>query len=137
MPAAKTPKPKVSKTEAVDAYMATLNHPLKAEAQALREIIKGVHKDITEEVKWNAPSFSYKGYLVTFNLRPTDHVHLIFHNGALLDDQGGWLEGDYVDRRMVYFRTMDEVVAKKPKLVKAIKQWIKLMDQGVSPTAEP
>ncbi len=137
MPASKPPKPKVNQTAEVDAYMAQSQHPLKAEAQALREIIKGVNKNITEEIKWNAPSFSYKGYLVTFNLRPSDHLHLIFHNGAILDNPSGLLEGDYVDRRMVYFRSLDEIKARQPALVKAIRQWIKLMDAGVSPTAVP
>lgn len=36
----------------VDALMEALDHPLKAEVQAVREIIKGVDKRITEEWKW-------------------------------------------------------------------------------------
>ena len=48
--------------------MSELDHPFKAEVQAVREIIKSVNHDITEEVKWNAPSFSYKGHMATFNL---------------------------------------------------------------------
>ncbi len=55
--------------DAVDAYMERLDHPLKAEVQAVRDLIKGVDSRITEQVKWNAPSFSYMGYLATFNLR--------------------------------------------------------------------
>ena len=72
--------------DAVDAYMERLDHPRKAEVQAVRDLIKGVDSRITEQVKWNAPSFSYKGYLATFNLRPTHHVHLVWHNGAILQD---------------------------------------------------
>src|SRR5689334_10560222 len=72
----------ISDSQAVNAYMDALDHPLKAEVQAVRDIIKNVHPDITEQVKWTAPSFSYKGYLATFNLRAIEHVHLIFHNGA-------------------------------------------------------
>jgi hypothetical protein len=48
--------------------MATLEHPYKAEVAALREIILGVSDDITETIKWNAPTFSYKGYIASFNL---------------------------------------------------------------------
>lgn len=60
-------KSAVNKTAEVDAYMAKLEHPLKAELQAVRETIKGVNPGITEQIKWNAPSFSYRGeYLVTF-----------------------------------------------------------------------
>jgi hypothetical protein len=122
-------KKTVSGTEQVDAFMDALDHPFKAEVQAVRAIIKGVHPGITEEIKWKAPSFSYKGYLVTFNLWATDRLHLVFHNGALLNDTTGLLEGDYPDRRMLYFAHMADVQAKRPKLVKFIKTWIKLMDQ--------
>jgi uncharacterized protein YdhG (YjbR/CyaY superfamily) len=55
-----------NKTAEVDAFMAKLDHPFKAEVQAVREIIKGVNPHITEQIKWNAPSFSYKDYLATF-----------------------------------------------------------------------
>jgi hypothetical protein len=127
-------KPKLNNSAQVDAYLAELDHPLKAEVQALRDIIKGVHPSITEEVKWVAPSFSYKGYLATFNLRARQHVHLIFHNGAILGDTSGLLQGEYVDRRMAYFTDMDDVRAKAGALVKCIERWIKLMDEGASPT---
>jgi len=115
--------------QTVDAFMSELDHPFKAEVQAVREIIKGVNEKITEEVKWNAPSFSYKGYLATFNLWAKHHVHLVFHNGAILDHGLGILEGDYPDRRMVYLANKDEVEAKKAALVRAVEQWIRLMDE--------
>jgi uncharacterized protein YdhG (YjbR/CyaY superfamily) len=74
----------VKKKVAVQEFIDTLDHPLKSEVQRIRETIKGVNPDITEEIKWNAPSFSYKGnYLVTFNLRATQHVHLVFHNSEI------------------------------------------------------
>ncbi len=116
--------------DAVDAYMERLDHPLKAEVQAVRGLIKGVDSRITEQVKWNAPSFSYKGYLATFNLRPTHHVHLVWHNGAILQDPAGLLEGRYPDRRMTYFTSMAEVEAKRPAMEALVRQWVELMDQG-------
>jgi hypothetical protein len=112
----------------VDELLAERNHPLATEVQAVRRIIKGVDERITEEWKWSAPSFSYKGYLVTFNLHATDRVHLVFHNGAILDDQGGLLEGDYPDRRMAYLTDMRDVKAKAPRLRRAIQEWIRLRD---------
>jgi hypothetical protein len=128
MPAAKQPPHAISDTPAVDAFMAALDHPLKAEAQAVRAIIKSVHPGITEQVKWAAPSFSYKGYLVTFNLRMTDRLHLVFHDGAILNNEGGLLEGDYPDRRMMYFSGMDDVKAKQAALESIIREWIVIKD---------
>ena len=119
----------MSNTDKVDAYMKELDHPLKAEVQVVRDIIKNVNEGITEEVKWNAPSFSYKGYMVTFNLHATKHVHLVWHNGVILDDPTGLLEGDYPDRRMTYFTDMDDVRKKQAALEDLVRQWITLMDQ--------
>lgn len=119
----------VNRTEKVNAFMEQLEHPFKAEVQVVREIIKNVHPGITEEVKWKAPSFSYKGYLVTFNLWATKQVHLVFHNGAILSNDSGLLEGDYVDRRMMYFADMADIQVKQPILEKAIREWVHLMDQ--------
>lgn len=118
----------VSRTDKVEEFMSALDHPLKAEVQTLRDIIKGANKEITEEIKWKAPSFSYTGeYLVTFNLRDTSHVHLVFHNPLIPQVKSKLLEGDYVDRRMAYFADMRDVETKKPALQKALKDLIKLI----------
>jgi hypothetical protein len=123
-------KKAVNNTEKVNEFMNQLDHPFKAEVQVVRDIIKNVNEEITEEIKWNAPSFSYKGYMATFNLWAKQHVHLIFHNGAILSNESGLLEGDYVDRRMVYFSNMEDVKAKQPALEKAIREWVNLMDKS-------
>ena len=119
----------MAKSPTVDEFMAALEHPYKAEVQAVREIILGVHPDITEQVKWNAPSFSYQGYLATFSLHRRAYAMLIFHEGAILDDQDGLLEGDYPDRRMMYFHSLDDVAAKCPRLEAAIREWIAIKDR--------
>jgi len=117
----------VSRTDAVDKFMLELSHPLKAEVEALRSIIKGVDKNINEEIKWKAPSFNFKGeYLVTFNLRDTKRIHLVFHNPMIAKIKSDLLEGDYKDRRMTYFANMKDIKAKQTAFVKAIKDLIKL-----------
>jgi uncharacterized protein YdhG (YjbR/CyaY superfamily) len=120
----------ISRTDKVDEFLENLSHPLKAEIEAVRSIIKGVNKDINEEVKWNAPSFNYKGeYLVTFNLRETERIHLVFHNPQIANVKTNLLEGNYVDRRMVYFADMKDVKVKKGALEKALKDLIKLIEK--------
>ena len=118
-----------NQTAKVDEFLDKLDHPFKAEVQAVREIIKGVKSNITEQIKWNAPSFSYKGaYLVTFNLHAKHHVHLVFHNPAIAQVKSGLLEGDYKDRRMVYFADMNDVKAKKGELEHVVEELVRLMD---------
>jgi uncharacterized protein YdhG (YjbR/CyaY superfamily) len=117
----------VSRSDKVDEFLRDTPHPLTAEVEAVRTIIKGVSKEINEEVKWNAPSFNYKGeYLVTFNLRDTKRIHLVFHNPKIPTIKNPLLEGDYKDRRMLYLADMKDIKAKKSELEKILKQLIKL-----------
>lgn len=111
------------KTEDVEAFMDRLDHPFKAEVQALREIIKGVSPDITEQIKWNAPTFSHDGdYIATFNLHSVKNVHLVFHHPQVASIESEILEGDYPDgRRMAYFADMDDIKARQSALEEVVK----------------
>ena len=114
-------------TKKVDEFMDGLDHPLKAEVQTVRDIIKNVNKEIAEEIKWKAPSFRYNGeYLVTFNLWEKEHVHLVFHNPEISKVKSKLLEGDYDDRRMAHFSDKDDIKAKRAALEKVLKDLIKL-----------
>ena len=104
--------------------MQKLDHPLKAEVEALRKIIRAASTEITEQIKWNAPSYSYRGeYLVTFNLRETKRIHLVFHNPMIPEIKSQLLEGDYPDRRMTYFSDMKDIKAKKAEFQNILKHW--------------
>jgi uncharacterized protein YdhG (YjbR/CyaY superfamily) len=123
----KKAKSTAKQLEQVDAFMEKLDHPFKAEVQTIREIIKNVNTDITEQIKWNAPSFSYKGEsLVTFNLWEKKRIHLVFHNPMISKVKNKLLEGDYDHRRMAYFVDQRDIQAKKQTLEKALKDLIKL-----------
>lgn len=129
----------VNKTAEVDAYMVKLEHPLKAEVQAVREIIKGVNPGITEQIKWNAPSFSYRGeYLVTFNLRAANRVHLVWHNPAVASIKSELLEGDYKDRRMSYWyeASMADVKSVREELIRVVRELVAAVE-AVGPTPTP
>ncbi|MBX3065542.1 MAG: DUF1801 domain-containing protein [Anaerolineae bacterium] len=118
------------KQENVDDYLSKLDHPLKAETEALRAIIKGVNPKISEQIKWNAPSYSYsdKEYIATFNFHNQQQLRLVFHNPHIASIQNAILEGDYPDRRIVYFASMSDVDAKRADLVQVISELIKMMD---------
>jgi len=117
--------------EVVDAYMRDVDHPFKAEMEAVRKIIIGASPKISERIKWNAPSFYYKEDLGAFNPRATEYAHLIllFPDGAGMQADDDLLEGKHKDRREVRFRSLDEVAAKKPALEKLVKRWVALRDR--------
>lgn len=118
------------------AFMDQLDHPLKDVAAELRDIVRHAHPELTEGVKWNAPSYSIGGDdRITFNLSANDKVRIIFHRGAkmkdartghgIIDDPAGLLEWASDDRAIATFRTQEEAASAKRALVAVIKEWIK------------
>ena len=133
---------KPSDPEQVNAYMKALQHPLKNVATALREIILSAHKDIGEEICWNAPFFFYTGamkpfnpkeykrFVAGFNFFKKDCVRLVFLTGAKLNDESGMLEGDYADgRRLALFHNLQEVKLREKTLRLLVKKWVLLLDK--------
>ena len=128
----KKANPAIGNTQQVDEFMEKLDHPFKAEVELMREIIKNVNKNIAEQIKWNAPSFSYKGEsLVTFNLWEKKKIHLVFHNPMISRVKSNILEGDYDHRRMAYFADKKDIEEKKAALEKVLKDLIKLQKKPV------
>ncbi len=122
-----------SNSAEVEAFLKTLKHPLKAEVEAIRAIILSANKQITEHIKWNAPSFCYNGEdRVTMNLRPRDCVQLIFHRGAKVKDSKGFVFEDdteliewlAADRALVKLSDMNDVKAKRAALKKIVGKWV-------------
>ena len=120
----------MKKQASVDDFMARLDYPLKAEAQVLRDIIKAVDPSITEQIKWNAPSYRTSDYIVTFNFHDPQQLRLIFHNPAIASIPSDILEGDYPDRRLVYIADMNDVNAKKPAIEQVVKTLVTRMAQA-------
>jgi len=119
----------------VSEFMRKLEHPLKQEIEEVRSIILGVHPEISEHIKWNAPSYRYQGEdRLTFHLRGKDHFQLVFHCGAkvkagtvedpLLEDHTGLLQWKGPDRAIARFTDMEDVMAKKRQLTEVIIKWL-------------
>ncbi len=103
-------------------------HPLRADIDEVRTIVLAVDPGITEQWKWNAPSFSVEGdYLLTFQLRPNDHLHLVVHHPRAPEVESELLEGDYADgRRMIYLRGTADVAAKRTELARVVRCMVEL-----------
>jgi hypothetical protein len=114
--------------DVVDAYMRDVDHPFKAEMEAVRQIILGVSPKLSERIKWNAPSFYVEEDFAAFNPRINEYVHLIvlFPGGRGMDEHGNLLEGKHKDRREAKFYGLDDVAAKKPALERLVRRWLEL-----------
>jgi hypothetical protein len=126
--AALTPLP--DGTTVVEAFLRDVDHPFKAEIEAVRRIILDASPKLSERIKWNAPSFFYKDDLGAFNLRATEYAHLIllFPGGKGMEDASGLLEGNHRDRREAKFYSLDDVTAKRRALEKLVQAWVELRD---------
>jgi hypothetical protein len=121
-------------TQAVDAFMAALDHPLKTEIEVIRGIIRGAGKGITEHIKWNAPSFVFKDDFATLKLRPQTAIQVVFHTGAKpkgkkidTDDPDGLLKWVASDRAFATFANMTQITSKQAALAAIVQQWIEQM----------
>lgn len=116
-------------------YMDRLQHPLKKEIEEVRQVILNAGVLLSEQIKWNAPSYSYNNEdRITFQLHGKKGFRLIFHCGAkvkkdtamerLIDDPSGLLQWASNDRAIISFTDSDDVNAKKDKLPSLILKWI-------------
>jgi hypothetical protein len=123
-----------SSTSEVEAFLAALDHPRKAEILALRRIILAADPRIGEGIKWNAPSFRMGEWFGTFHLRAKDGVQVILHFGAkkrdgfaprtAVADPDSLLEWLAEDRASARFRDLADVEAKQSAFAAVIRQWI-------------
>lgn len=122
-------------TEAVEALLNSLVHPMKSEIQLIRAAILSADLNIKEGVKWKAPSFRTHEYFATTNLRQKEGIGVILHLGAKirdvepsslkLEDPTGMLKWLAADRAMVKFTSATDFEVKKPAFIALIRSWIK------------
>jgi hypothetical protein len=128
----KAPARPAAAPDDVEAFLASLEHPRKAEILALRRVILGADPRIAEGIKWNAPSFRTSEWFATFHLRAKAGVQLILHLGAKKSDASprqsiadptALLEWLADDRATVKFRDMDDIDAKRSAFAELIREW--------------
>ncbi len=124
----------VSNINEVNEFMARLEHPLKAEIEAVRALILASDKREGESTKWNAPSFFIEEHFATFKLRPTQTIQVVFHTGAKvksnitdikINDTSGLLKWVAKDRCVATFSNMKDIESQKTAFTAIVKQWIK------------
>jgi len=134
-------KIKLSASEMVTEHIQKLGKPYSDTIETIRQIILSVDKEIGEQIKWNSPSFFYKGVMKTFDPKEykrdivvvnfrNNKILLVFPTGAIINNKSGLLEGDYKDgRRLVNFTDLNDVKAKEKALKNVLRQWLNLVEK--------
>jgi len=108
----------------VDAWFDRYDNPQKDLVDAVRRVILDADDRVTETVKWQAPTFMYRGNIASFYPKSRAHVSLMFHTGASLPDPHGLLEGEGDVSRVAKFVDAEDLDQKTPALQQLIRAWI-------------
>ncbi|MCC0044646.1 MAG: DUF1801 domain-containing protein [Brucellaceae bacterium] len=114
----------------VDAWMAAYENPQKPVVEAVRAAMLAADARLGETIKWQAPTFVYKGNLASFFPKAKKHATLMFHTGASLAAAGKFpsLEGDGETSRSMKFLDVDDVRTKTGELKAIVKAWCDAKD---------
>jgi len=119
----------------VTEFLNELNHPFRKEIKELRDFILASNKDVTENIKWNAPNYCFENEdRITMRIQPmTTKVQLIFHRGAkkqeqpkdkLIANKSKILVWKEKDKAIITFKNSQEIEKGKHELEKIINEWI-------------
>ncbi len=117
----------------VEDYLATLAPPVRSDVDALRAIVLGAHPGLTEEIKWNAPSFADDGQdRVTLGLDGKGGYRIVLHRGAKpldtagfhFDDEAKLAKWPAPDRGVIVLRDRTVIDARASDLSRLIARWI-------------
>jgi hypothetical protein len=123
----------MSHNPTVEEFLAELDHPRAADVRRIRAAIMASNDQITEHVKWQAPSFCFRGEdRVTFRLFPADHLQLVFHRGAKpqttegfeFGDDAGLLRWVAADRAVLTVGDPAELADQEQAIVALVNRWI-------------
>jgi len=118
----------------VKIFMRDLTHARKEDVENVRELILSADERLSEQIKWNAPSFGIGGDdRMTFRLQPGDPVQLIFHRGVkkrdaesfVFEDESGLLDWVAKDGGVVTFADSDHVAREATDFQELVKRWIR------------
>ena len=112
----------------VDAWLQAKDHPQEATMQALREAFLGADPRVTETIKWQSPTFVYRGNIASINPQAKAYVSLMFHRGAEIPGEHPLLQGGGEVARYVRFDSPADVEAKRADLAAIVRAWCDARD---------
>ena len=123
---------KAKSAQSVDELLAGLDHPLRTDIDGLRRAVLSTSDSISEEVKWNSPSFYTGEHFATMRLNGKVPIQLILHLGAkkaslpsgAVQDPEGLLQWLGPDRACLDFSEPGDVGRRTGALKAILRQWI-------------
>lgn len=130
---------RVPRSKTVDAWFAKYDNPMKDVVSRMREIILAADSRIEECIKWQAPTFTYKGNLASFFPKSKQHASLMFHVGAKIPGKHPRLEGSGDTSRVMKLGSVAEATKARKDLEKVVRAWCDWRDAeaGAAAASKP
>jgi hypothetical protein len=123
------------KNKEVTTFLDGQKHPFRKEIEQLRNYILEANPELTENLKWNGPNYSWnEADRITMKIQPpSQQAQLIFHRGAAKQAQPKnkliatkskilvWKEND---RAIITFKSLQEIDNAKSELMEIVNDWI-------------
>lgn len=107
----------------VDEWFQVLDHPLKQEMLSVRWIILEADERIAESIKWQAPTYEYKGNLLSYQPRAKKFVSLMFHRGSEIPGDHPDLLGDAALARTMRLADEEDIERQREGLQAVVRAW--------------
>ena len=114
----------------VEAWLAEYDNPMKPVVAAMRAHILNCDARITEAIKWQAPTFVYKGNIASFFPKAKKHASLMFHKGADIPGAFPNLVGEGRETRSFKVASLEDLDAKAAELAAICIAWCDMRDRG-------
>jgi hypothetical protein len=106
----------------VDAWFAARDRPMTEAMQRARQLILDADPRVSESIKWQTPTYAYRGNIVSFN-PAKKMVSLLFHRGSEIPGDFPRLTGDGRLVRVMQFADVGEVEDGAAELQAVIRAW--------------
>ena len=117
----------------VTAYLQGVDASIRPGLDRLRQTVQAACAGLTEEIKWNAPSYSHGGeHRVTLGLEKKGGYRVVLHRGAKpkalgafsFTDDAGLARWPAPDRGVVLIKDEVDLQTKAEALKRLIARWI-------------
>jgi uncharacterized protein YdhG (YjbR/CyaY superfamily) len=113
----------VGRNAQVDAWFERYENPMKPVVQRIRSIVLGADRRMEECIKWQAPTFTYRGNLASFFPKSKQHASLMFHAGAGIPGDHPRLEGGGGTSRVMKIGSVADATAAKRDIERIVRAW--------------
>ena len=107
----------------VDAWFARYDNPMKEVVQRIRAIVLAADARVEECIKWQAPTFVFRGNLASFYPKSKQHASLMFHVGAQIPGTHPLLEGWGATSRVMKIGSVAQADAARGDIERVVKAW--------------